>query len=396
MAEFLERVEYLEVSDLTPEYAESKPQHPQQPQHPQHPQPGVEQASFMARPLAGRPDLAPMQSGHRDRQATAATAATVLKPDVKMSVPSRDMDVPKSVTKPAAVTRAQALYEPARESTAHAEACAQAGSAAELDEELDMDMLQALPGSRLEFAQRLAEKRKELERWQQALQEKSQRLEEMERTLFQRRSTAKPSPFQSSGTKHAEPASTASWPLGTEFADGARASMFAVKALARAGLAASRLAIAVAKPVLGGLVTAGHTTMHHVAGYVQSALARAAIDAQERELAHATSIRRSKYYNTNITAASPRIDGSGVPPARYGRPWDSPAQPNLWSHGSMMSPGWQPSPIFPVSPAPSMHSVPLQPVYERESILGWIRRSSGCGSRHRPTYAYQPWAYSVR
>ncbi|CAE7246575.1 FAM72B [Symbiodinium sp. CCMP2456] len=301
---------------------------------------------------------------------------------------------------------AQLRVSQAAESAALAEA--RAARAAEIQEieDWDIDSLQALPGSRLEFAQRLAEKRMELERWQQALQHKSQRLEEVERTLCTG-ARHKPSQGFASSMPSSMPqltakdvlAATAKEVLGTaEFMAGT--GIVTVKTVAKAGLIASRLVIALAKPVLGGLRAAGRTTANCVTGYIQSALEKAALDTQQREIAQATSIRRSKYYGTSNAMASPRLDGSGVPPARHGWQWDSPAHPNLCSHGPMMSPGWQPSPIYPVSPAPSLHSalhsVPLQPVYERETFLGWIRRSSGCGFRHRAATAHQTWHHAVR
>ncbi|OLP93113.1 Protein FAM72A [Symbiodinium microadriaticum] len=191
---------------------------------------------------------------------------------------------------------AQLRVSQAAESAALAEA--RAARAAEIEiEDWDIDSLQALPGSRLEFAQRLAEKRMELERWQQALQHKSQRLEEVERTLCTG-ARQKPSQGFASSMASSMPqptakdvlAATAREVFGTaEFMAGT--GFVAVKAVAKAGLIASRLVIALAKPVFGGLKAAGRTTANCVTGYIQSALEKAALDAQQREIAQAAAIR---------------------------------------------------------------------------------------------------------
>lgn len=394
VSEFLERVEGL-VGEPVPSYSAMKSQ-------------PMSETFPLGRPRAGHDlhsrfqeafrECQPLETAnparrHRSRESVSCQtdfAKDNLQPDAMISLKEARCEA----------LEAQLRVSQAAESAALAEA--RAARAAEIQEieDLDIDSLQALPGSRLEFAQRLAEKRMELERWQQALQHKSQRLEEVERTLCTG-GRQKPSQGFASSVASSMPQlkTTAKEVFGTaEFMAGT--GIVAVKAVAKAGLIASRLVIALAKPVFGGLRAAGRSTANCVTGYVHLALAKAALDTQQREMAQATSIRRSKYYGMSNVMASPRLDGSGVPPARHGWQWDSPAHPNLCSHGPMMSPGWQPSPIYPVSPAPSLHSVlhsvPLQPVYERETFLGWIRRNSGCGFRHRPAAAHQTWHHAVR
>ena len=393
MAAFLERAEAFDAGDPIPGSGQAAPRPPT-------PAPDF---AALARPFGGRSDPS--------RRATERRPSPQPEPERPVPTTSeRAADFADAdAARPETMTRfqearcetleAQLRVSQAAESAALAEA--RFARAAEI-EELDMDALQALPGSRLEFAQRLAEKRMELEKWQQALQQKSQHLEELEKMLCSSQGRVpQPKVPKAPGAAFASTAGSDGIPFlsAKEFMHGARASLAAIKAVAQAGLAISWLAIALAKPVFGGLKTAGCATARSVAGCIQAAMARAAAEAHARELAQATSIRRSRYYaaaGAGTTASSPKRDGSGVPPARYGRVWDSPAHPTLCSHGPMMSPGWQPSPIYPVSPAPSMHSVPLQPVYERQSMLGWIRRNSGCSSRHRPSNAYQAWPYALR
>lgn len=206
---------------------------------------------------------------------------------------------------------------------------------------------------RLEFSQRLAEKRKELEKWQQALEEKSRALEQLERSL------------------------TPSWGfpnMGHMHLDAVNIASVAGKAMVGFTFAASKVVIAMARPVVGAVRIASSAAVQFGLSSYAAAVAKANEEAQERAIAEAVHLRRMKYMASPGTMTSGSMsgmaypDGTGVPP----RTWQRPA----WS------PGWQASPIYPASPAP------LPPVMEREGILGWIRRNSGCGTRshHRAGY----------
>ena len=209
---------------------------------------------------------------------------------------------------------------------------------------------------RLEFSQRLAEKRKELLKWQQVLEEKSRALEQLERNL---------TPWRLPDMSQVQ-------------LDVVNVASVAGKAMVGATFAASKLAIAVARPLVGAVRIAGTAAVQFGLSSYAAAVAKANEEAQERAIAEAVHLRRMKYMaSPGMTSGSAGMcyDGTGIAPrARWESPWPSP--------------GW-PSPIYPASPAP------LPPVMEREGILGWLRRTSGCGSRshHRAGY---PIRYATR
>ena len=225
------------------------------------------------------------------------------------------------------------------------------------------------PQGRLEYSQRLIEKRKDLERWQQTLEERSKALEEREKSFPDGKSW------------------TSSVPLLTyvHVDDMVNAASVAGKAMVGAGFAASKVLVAVARPIFGGIKVAGSTAIQFGVSSYTAAVASANEEAQAHAMAQATALRRSKYYASSpmqsmgsmgsmqsMGMAPDFIDGSGVPPNRYHQ------SPQVWSRGSMWSPGWQVSPIYPTSPAPH-----LAPVMEREGLVAWMRRNSGCGTRNQ-------------
>ena len=219
---------------------------------------------------------------------------------------------------------------------------------------------------RLEYSQRLAEKRKELERWQRALEEKSKALEDLEKTLGDGKFLTVKGQNILSGPFFAN--------LHT---DAVNAASVAAKAMVGAGFTASKVVVALAKPVFGAAKIAGSAAVQFGVSTYSAAVARANEEAQERAMAQATALRRSKYYASMTPSHMTHHDfrdGSGVPPRRT---WES---PQMWGR-TAWSPGWQPSPIYPASPAPH-----LPTVMEREGILGWIRRNSGCGTRNQTAY----------
>jgi len=231
------------------------------------------------------------------------------------------------------------------------------------------------PQGRLEYSQRLIEKRKDLERWQQTLEEKSKALLELEKSLGNGISSKFSGPF-----------------LSYNVDDVVNVASVAGKAMVGAGFAASKVLVAIARPIFGGIKIAGSAAIQFGVSSYTAAVAYANEEAQARAMAQATALRRSKYYATasspmqsmgsmgSVGMAPPDFcDGSGVPPRPAGRPYQS---PQVWSRGSMWSPGWQVSPIYPASPAPH-----LAPVMEREGLVAWMRRNSGCGTRnHAPNY----------
>jgi len=232
------------------------------------------------------------------------------------------------------------------------------------------------PQGRLEYSQRLIEKRKDLERWQQTLEDRKKELDEREKSL----PNGKPVAGTFSVLAH------------VQADDVVNAASVAGKAMVGAGFAASKVLVAVARPVFGAMKLAGSAAIHFGVSSYTTAMAYANEEAQEQALAQATALRQSKYYAMaspmqsmgpmgpigSMGMAPP--DGSGVPPRPRPGQFQS---PQVWSRGSW-SPGWGVSPIYPSTASPVPH---LAPVMEREGLVAWMRRNSGCGTRNQgPAY----------
>ncbi|CAJ1409919.1 unnamed protein product [Effrenium voratum] len=197
------------------------------------------------------------------------------------------------------------------------------------------------PQGRLDFAQRLAEKRRELSRWQRSLEEKSAALEEMEQKLgFSAMSSR-------SGLRDVAAFAAAS----AEHFDAAQLAAALGRGAVVGAFGAARLLAAAARPVLGATkVAANAAVAFAVSGYT-AAVERSTQEAQDRALQDATSLRRARYYAA--AAASPQVrDGCGVPPAPRREFLESPGLSTRGAVGFDRSSPW-PSPIYPVSPMPT-------------------------------------------
>jgi len=244
--------------------------------------------------------------------------------------------------------------------------------------------------ARLDCAERLAQKRLELSKWQQSLELESTALEAEKARGKQAGAASHASTFSGSPASMCsaagagpQPQKTTSTSSGPMSMDGAPAAVAAAAAAATeatismvsvagtGGVAAARKAAALATPALGALQGASSAALSFACNNIfcrQSEEAQARVRAQA-EAAAATLRRQQQYY----ASASPvRTDGAGVPPMMRHSP-----QPTWALHSpgpATWHPGWgSPAPVY----------VPI----EREGFMGWARRISGCGARRYATPA---------
>lgn len=248
----------------------------------------------------------------------------------------------------------------------------------------------SISAARVDCAERLAQKRLELSKWQQSLELESTSLE-AEKARWKpagaasHASTCSASPASMCSAAGAGPqpqktTSTSSGPMSMERAPAAVAAAAAaateatismVSVAGTGGVAAARKAAALATPAFGALQGASSAALSFACKNLfcrQSEEAQARARAQA-EAAAATLRRQQQYY----ASASPvRTDGAGVPPMMRQSP-----QPTWALHSpgpATWHPGWgSPAPVY----------VPI----EREGFIGWARRVSGCGARRYATPA---------